>query len=267
MPGTAKLERLKQLLNIANDGLSEAKFLEYFKAVLAQISRLEEALLKKIDNTLDKKSQAFNEQIINLLSESKMSFQKMYESHEKAMESMKTDMSKVVKNMVSEHEKKMRMMDEKMMEMHDGKDADEEIIVSKVIDRIKFPEPDKVILPTPNETAKGLNTLEEVIEQDVIIGLKKEIKLLKEMISRIPRGGRVFGGKQLRMDDFSFSGDGSTTAFVLPKEPSAKGKAIWAYLNGQQIQLGVHFTLAGKTMNTTFTPAVGDTIEGYIILY
>src|SRR3990167_2562780 len=237
MPGTAKLERLKQLLNIANDGLSEAKFLEYFKAVLAQISRLEEALLKKIDNTLDKKSQAFNEQIINLLSESKMSFQKMYESHEKAME------------------------------MHDGKDADEEIIVSKVIDRIKFPEPDKVILPTPNETAKGLNTLEEVIEQDVIIGLKKEIKLLKEMISRIPRGGRVFGGKQLRMDDFSFSGDGSTTAFVLPKEPSAKGKAIWAYLNGQQIQLGVHFALAGKTMNTTFTHAVGDTIEGYIILY
>src|SRR3990167_5321737 len=150
MPGTAKLERLKQLLNIANDGLSEAKFLEYFKAVLAQISRLEEALLKKIDNTLDKKSQAFNEQIINLLSESKMSFQKMYESHEKAMESMKTDMSKVVKNMVSEHEKKMRMMDEKMMEMHDGKNADESMIIEKVLERIPKPkdgEPGKDIDP------------------------------------------------------------------------------------------------------------------------
>src|SRR3990167_2140992 len=79
------------------------------------------------------------------------------------------------------------------------------------------------------------------------------------------RGVGTGGGKQIRMSSFEFTGDGSTTAFTLPRQPGAKGKAIWAYLNGQQIQLGTHFTVGRKTLNTTFTPANGDTIEGYLI--
>jgi len=215
-PETAKLERLKQLLNIANDGLSEAKFLEYFKQVIKQISRLEEQLLKKIDDTLNKKSQAFNEQIINLLSESKMSFQKMYESHEKAMESMKTEMSKVVKNMVSDHEKKMQKMDEKMMEMHDGKNADESMIIEKVLERI----------PKPKDGEPGKN-----IDPEILENLQNELKSLKEETERIknlPRG--KFGMRKVqitKVEDLTSQVDGVATTFTLPRD-TVRVHMVWS---------------------------------------
>src|SRR3990167_5929328 len=176
MPETAKLEKLKQLVTMVNEGITKTEFLASFKAILAQLVQLENSLIKKIDDTLENKSQAFNEQISNLLSESKIGFQKMSESHEKTMESMKTDMSKVVKNMVSEHEKKMQMMDKKMMEMHNGKDADESVIIEKVLERI----------PKPKDGEPGKDIDPLTIEE-----LQNELKSLKEETERIknlPRG-------------------------------------------------------------------------------
>ena len=71
MPETAKLEKLKQLLTIANEGLSEATFIASFKAILTQISKLEEALIKRIDDTLDKKSQVLVNKLATFLEEGK----------------------------------------------------------------------------------------------------------------------------------------------------------------------------------------------------
>jgi len=79
------------------------------------------------------------------------------------------------------------------------------------------------------------------------------------------RGVGTGGGRQMRMTSFSFTGDGITTTFTLPDEPGAKGKAIWAFLNGQQLQLGAQITIAKKILTTTFVPENGSTIEGYLI--
>ena len=118
---------------------------------------------------------------------------------------------------------------------------------------------------TNEQIADKLNTKEEIIEQSVIKGLKKDLDRLKaattNMAGRIMGGG---GGRQPRVEDFEFDGDGTTTAFTLPAEPFGKGKLIWVYYDGQWLQRGKHFTIAGRTMTMTFTPASTTKVEGFL---
>lgn len=123
----------------------------------------------------------------------------------------------------------------------------------------------------PEQIADKLNLLEEAVDQDVIKGLKDEIKTLKSDITKA--ANRQIGGfKALRAATFSFSGTGAATSFSLPKVPGAKGKAIWAFYQGQYLQQGVHFTVSNKTFNTLggtspFTAESGTVIEGFIFLF
>jgi len=87
----------------------------------------------------------------------------------------------------------------------------------------------------------------------------------KVQAAMMRRGVGVGGGRQMRGDEKSFTGDGSTTSFTLNHQPAAKGKAIWVFVNGQQQQLGVHYTVGRKTIAFTFTPASADTIDTLIL--
>ena len=71
--------------------------------------------------------------------------------------------------------------------------------------------------------------------------------------------------QQLRTDRFSFDGDDNTTSFTLPQEPDGKGTLVWVAYNGQYQHQNTHFTIAGRTMTMTFTPASGSKIDGFLI--
>lgn len=69
---------------------------------------------------------------------------------------------------------------------------------------------------------------------------------------------------------FSFSGDGVTTSFNLPKVARGKGLFIFAHYQGQWLQKDVHYTAKGKTFDTSlgtspFTAESGTIIEGFLI--
>lgn len=107
--------------------------------------------------------------------------------------------------------------------------------------------------------------------EDVLAEIRPELeKMMNEFRTAIrsmkpAKGGGGGGGGLSTPTTFSFSGDGSTTSFTLSTKVAANGLACWAYLNGQWIQPGVHFNISGTTLTTTFTPADGDTLEGFYL--
>ena len=120
---------------------------------------------------------------------------------------------------------------------------------------------------TPEELRDKLESLkdDDRLDKSAIKGLDEELKSIRSIKGATSPG--LFGMKQMRMVSFSFTGDDVTTVFYLPKEPGAKGLAIWAYYQGQHLQKGTHFTVSNKTFTCTgFTPQTGSYIEGFIII-
>ena len=120
---------------------------------------------------------------------------------------------------------------------------------------------------TPEELRDKLESLkdDDRLDKSAIKGLDEELKSIRSIKGATSSG--MFGMKQMRMVSFSFTGDDVTTVFYLPKEPGAKGLAIWAYYQGQHLQKGTHFTVSNKTFTCTgFTPQTGSYIEGFIII-
>lgn len=120
---------------------------------------------------------------------------------------------------------------------------------------------------TPEELRDKLESLkdDDRLDKSAIKGLDEELKSIRSIKGATSPG--MFGMKQMRMVSFSFTGNDSDTVFYLPKEPGAKGLAIWAYYQGQHLQKGTHFTVSNKTFTCTgFTPQTGSYIEGFIII-
>lgn len=122
------------------------------------------------------------------------------------------------------------------------------------------------VLKEGDELIKSINADESdgKIKREKIEGLDEELTAIKN----IPRGREV---KQQMVFPFSFSGDGVTTTFYLPKEPSGKGWLIMAHYQGQWLQKNVHYTIANKAFNTStgtapFTAESSTVIEGIIII-
>lgn len=129
-----------------------------------------------------------------------------------------------------------------------------------------IPEIKDTILDTPQQIRDKLETLkgDDRLDKSAIRGLEDELKRIEAT-----RGGGTsfFGGRQMRMVSFTFTGDGVTTDFLLPAVPGAKGLAIWAYYQGQYQQLNTHYTVSNKTLTTVgWTPAVDSVLEGYLII-
>jgi len=109
-------------------------------------------------------------------------------------------------------------------------------------------------------------TGENRVSIDAIKGVKEQLSAIDQRFNNMPRQVSIFGGRQMRIEPFAFSGDDVTTAFTLPKEPAAKGRSIWAFYQGQWLQRVTHFTVVKRTFTTVgFTAATGTTIEGFII--
>ena len=108
---------------------------------------------------------------------------------------------------------------------------------------------------TPQQISSKLNTLEEKLEISVIKGLKKALERIKSGV------GRKVGGGMGNPIHQSFSGDGSTTSFILTYGVAADGNAIIVRYQGQTQDMTTHYTISGRTLSLTFTPENGTTIS------
>jgi len=108
-------------------------------------------------------------------------------------------------------------------------------------------------------------TLQEVLDEvgPELAAFKVEVK--NTMRQGKKSGGGQGGGGMGNIVSFTFTGDGSTTEFALPHRVAASGLALWAYVNGQWIQPGVHFNVSDKTLTMTSVLDSVDVLEGFLI--
>lgn len=146
----------------------------------------------------------------------------------------------------------------------DGKDADEEIIVSKVLRKI--PPPEEVILDGPDEIRNKLELLQgkERLALEAIKGLKKELEEIRIIRSRKLGGG---GFSKIHMeskfvDDETPTGNVNSTNkdFVLEYLPNPTA-SLKVYVNGQKMTTTEDYTLSSKTITLTTAPPTGSIVR------
>lgn len=166
-----------------------------------------------------------------------------------------------MKKIMSSHEKMMQKCDDKLNDIKDGKDADEERVIEEVIARLDEREANEPEEPeeTPKEVADFLNQEEEIIEQETIIGLVKRLRDLEDAIARKSTstniiGGATGGGRLVKVHDLTSQLDGVTKTFALP--------AFWRVLSVHSSSFPnifrptTDYTTDASAMTITFTSEI-----------
>lgn len=179
----------------------------------------------------------------------------MMNQHEKALK----DIRNVVKTSIEKSEFKHATNVKEMMSRLENMIADTQESIPEMPDI--SPVEDKIEM-LKREHATDIRDLKEEIYE-----MKK--KLVDKPVS-VGNYFGVGGFRKLSGSKFSFTGDGSTTQFSLPRAVAGKDLFIWAHYQGQWLQNGVHYSVTGKTFDTaggtsTFTAENGTVIEGFII--
>ncbi len=108
----------------------------------------------------------------------------------------------------------------------------------------------KIKIPTYNEIARGIESLPKKEKLDYHKGLKNTPTETSNNSNQPTFRGGGMGNVETQSTNLS----SSTTTINLLHNISSNGKAIWFNYQGQQQQLGVHFTVSGKTITLLFTP-------------
>ena len=155
-----KLERLMNLMD--DDALTREEFLKSFKAVLEFAQKMKQQNMLEMER--------MEKVMSNLMERMKMESKTgMEDIRKQIMFLCEAEMKK----MQSEHEKMMTQIDKKMMDIKDGKDADETKIVSDVLSLIKIPEYKETILDNAEKIRDKLETLqgEEKLDRTAVRGI------------------------------------------------------------------------------------------------
>ena len=245
----------KKILAIfeGDEAFSKAEFLKAFEDVVKQILRLEKELVDRDNKKMSEMETHF---------EDTMAMLKKLKAED--FERMKSEMQIMMKDMMKMHEAKMKAMDEKMMEVKDGMDADEEKVIGEVLNRIKFPDPKDPILDTPVELRDKLETLSsgEKLSIQAIQDLADKLEALDKKIMNIPRGGGNLASlisKRIRfVDDETPSGtvDGANQTFTISRDPEAGSLKL--YRGGARQRVTEDYTLSGRTITITIPPVSGE---------
>lgn len=111
---------------------------------------------------------------------------------------------------------------------------------------------------TPDQIADKINTLKEKVEIKTIKGLNTWLTNIKRSLSDRARGGGGMGNWVT--EQVGGTTNGSNTAFTLSYNVASNGKAIILLYQGQVLENGNQFTIAGKDITTLFTPEAGTVI-------
>ena len=111
----------------------------------------------------------------------------------------------------------------------------------------------------PEDIAKKLNTLANVLKISLIAGLE-------ERLNKIAWGarGKVVSKGGGGMGDWvhqSFNVNSSTTAITVSADIAGNGFALLAFYQGQNIFRGTHYTQSGRVLTLLFTPTDNTVID------
>lgn len=187
-----KFQRILELAKIA-DALTATQAREYVQLLVSLTQKQKEALVKEFQSFADKVSQETYQKIkegVDIVSEkhkdAMLEVRQLSNKQKKAHEEMMVECMKLLEEI-------------KSIEVKDGEDADEEVIVEKVLSQIKLPEIKEVVLDNAEQLRDKLETLEGEDRLDA-----KAIKNLPESVNTIMAGA---GGRLLsQMNDVDTTG-------------------------------------------------------------
>jgi hypothetical protein len=173
-----KQEILKSFLTLLDKTLSKEEYLAFSKTLMDFVVKIEKNNSKEFDAQWQKIKDAVSE---------------MEGKEESDFETLKADLSKTVKDQVSDmYANWAKMSDQvqtRIAELKDGEDADESKVCDMVMEKMaQMPKPE-IPKATPEETRDKLETLtgDERLDKSAIKGIDEELEKLKE-IRTIVRG-------------------------------------------------------------------------------
>lgn len=250
------LEKFNRLLSLmdANNTLSKEDFLKAFENVV------------KFVKTLEQRNMADFEAIKKLMT---AFMDKSKGDNDSNFGSLKSELNSLLSSrmdeIISSHQTKLKELDDRLQTLKDGKDADEEVIVDKVLSKIKLPEQKQIILDDAFEIRNKLETLngDDRLTMKAIDGLEEAIDELKKKPAVVGGGGGFsVGAMNIHFtDDETPTGDvnGVNTDFTLGRTPSP-ASSLKVYLNGQRMRLTEDYTYSNRVITFLTAPETGSII-------
>lgn len=142
----------------------------------------------------------------------------------------------------------LSLIEEVMPEVEDGKDADEEVIVERVLESIEVPKDGKT--PTEKELMRIIKPLVAKVKDEINLRLREMMREIKTSTRAVQKGGGGMGNVVPQSTAIS----SATTTISLASRVASNGRAIWFNYQGQQQAYGTHFTVSGNVITLLFTP-------------
>jgi hypothetical protein len=276
-----KIEKLKELLKILEDGVTKEEFLKSFKNVVDLVLKTELSLSTKQNSALNDLKASFSELEA-----------KVGEYSTKEISGAINSLQARVEKSMKEEEGLMNAIRDKLRTLRNGKDADEIKIIDAVLARI--PKPKEIVLDDAGQIRDKLEQLkgDERLDKSAINGLEELLKKIQ-----VGPGMTIFGGnrpltvqgagvtkdKVTRVINFTGatvtrSADGVVTVAVsaaggveTPTGAMNSANKDFTVLNtpkfvtwqGQTLYEGAGYSLAGLTITLDTAPDSGDVLRSH----
>ena len=227
------------------DSLTKEDFLKAFEAVVKQVKTVEAKLMKDAEALADLVKKAES----NLDKASKTELSKLKQELQAKIEVRLDGATKEMSD-------SLNFVRDKVRDLKDGKDADEQKIVDTVIAELvelsKASDSEKQIFDTPEQIRDKLSNLPEGerLEAQYIDGL---VEIVTGLIPEQKSGGAGIAGRDFFVDiDLSSDLDGSTKTFNIPAVYNILSVSLSSFPHA--LRKGVDFTYTGTTI--TFTDEI-----------
>lgn len=249
---SSNLEKLQQMIALANDGLSREEFVQNFAVIIDLIKKLQ-ASTKETMDALDTKYADKVTELTNRLT----SVGEQELAHTKQM---------AVEYCASELQKMLLKIDQRLSEIKDGEDADETIIADKVSTQVL--EDLKPLIPTIEAIEQDLPKLGTQIRDGLELLQGEErldisaIKGLAEKLNRIDQSfrGEVGGGGGSGL----LMSLGLLTTPALDQVPIGDGTGKYTFIDKASLGSGLPTQTgnSGKYLTTDGSSASWATVTG-----
>jgi len=232
--------------------LTKSDFVEHFRGVVNQIKKLEAKNAKEIEE--------INKSLIALFNKSKNdnSIQLKNEMEKNAgMLAKKIDLFDVrIRGIISKAEQKLK-------EVKDGEDADEELILDRLVERIHIPKIEELESNIPKLGVPIRDSLELLQGNERLDA--SAVKGLEELIKKLSPGRQNFGGaagsiRTRYVDDETPSGsvNGVNKVFTIERTPATGSLKV--YKDGQRMKITEDYTFDNNKEITFVDAPLTDSI-------
>lgn len=238
--------------SIKSETMSKADFIKAFESVIVKVKQIEDQNIKDFE-ALRKNIATLSQKVSNDATDNVDSLKKQL------IDYVGNSMDKIM----SDHQARMTVMDEKMDSLHDGQDADEDSVAQKVVKLIKIPTIDELANSIPTLGMQIRDALELLQGPDrlnikAIDGLTEIIEeLRKSAKNKVSGGGINYGAMMLHEVDGEVPvNSGDDINFLISKTPSP-ATSIKLFRNGFRQKIDVDYTYSNKilTLTTQLDPA------------